>query len=80
MGLLLKPYFGAQGSVKDSIKNIAEFRERQEGLRDLFEAYEQSLKTVLDKDPDQQFILLTLKFGQQRVRADLRLTVEKRER
>lgn len=69
--LLLKLYFGAQADIEDSIRQVTVFRERQRSLIQLYDAFEENLMAVLNKDPAHRFILLTLKFGQKLMRANL---------
>jgi DNA-binding PadR family transcriptional regulator len=69
--LLLKLYFGVQGDIEDNIRHVREFRERQQSLIRLYDAFEENLRAVLDKDPAHPYILLTLKFGQKLMRANL---------
>jgi DNA-binding PadR family transcriptional regulator len=69
--LLLKLYFGAQGNLEDNIRNVVEFQKHQRDLLELYGTYEKSLKAVLDQDPGHKYILLTLRFGQHLVKANI---------
>jgi DNA-binding PadR family transcriptional regulator len=71
LDILLKLYFGAQGRIEDSIDNVRAFRAKYQELGDLYDAYEKNLKKTLHNQPDHQFILLTLRYGQHLVRANL---------
>ena len=71
LDILLKLYFGARVGIEHSIKNVEEFKKRNENAMEQYDAFERSLQNILHKSEDHAFFLLTLQYGQYITRAQL---------
>jgi PadR family transcriptional regulator AphA len=71
LDILLKLYFGARIGIEHSIRNVEEFKQRNEAAMERYSAFEKSLQSILHESEDHAFFLLTLQYGQYITRAQL---------
>jgi DNA-binding PadR family transcriptional regulator len=71
LDILLKLYFGARVDIEHSIKNVEEFKQRNEVTMERYNTFEKSLQNILHESEDHAFFLLTLQYGQYITRAHL---------
>ncbi|MDF1537540.1 MAG: PadR family transcriptional regulator [Candidatus Thorarchaeota archaeon] len=71
LDILLKLTFGAKVGIEYSIKNVEEFKQRNEAAIERYDAIERSLHNTLHENEDHAFFLLTLHYGQYVTRAQI---------
>ncbi len=69
--LLLKLFLGGAGPRADSVAQVEHFRARQRELLDTYDGIERQLRKEMGGHPDFPYWLITLRYGQHRVRAML---------
>jgi DNA-binding PadR family transcriptional regulator len=67
--ILLKIFFGSRISVEENVRNIGEFRLRNAEKLLTLDHFEKNLRTVLGENVDHIYYYLTVRFGQQVMRA-----------
>lgn len=67
--LLLKLFFGREGSVFDAIEHVQQFRNMQAQLLQKYEGIADHLQRCCEDDPEVQYQLITVRYGQHRTRA-----------
>jgi DNA-binding PadR family transcriptional regulator len=61
--ILLKLFFGGLNSPEVNIRNINEFRNRNQSSLDTLEQFERELKGIITTSPDHLYYWLTVRFG-----------------
>lgn len=69
--VLLKLYFGNHVALPHNIDMVGDYKVKKQQYLELFKAYENNLRTVLDENEDHLFILLTVLMGKKITEAQI---------